>query len=123
MQTVCELHWFRNHAQDAGLTEENIDDLVDYIAQNPMCGVEIAGTGGCRKLRFALSNKGKRGGARVVTFYTGEDLPVFILTVFAKGERDNLTKAERNDLAVLTKEIVSEYKNKVVPIRKRRVRK
>ena len=50
------------------------------------------------------------GGYRVITFYSGADLPVFLLTVFAKGERSDLTKAERNALAQLTKALVDGYR-------------
>lgn len=38
----------------------------------------------------------------MITYYAGDDVPVFLLTVFGKGEKDNLTKAERNALAALT---------------------
>lgn len=40
--------------------------LVDYVAHNPVAGDLIPGTGGVRKLRWALKGRGKRGGARVV---------------------------------------------------------
>lgn len=51
-----------------------------------------------------------------MTFFTGNDLPVFLLTVFGKGEKANLTMAERNALEGLTKTIVNEYKKKVVRV-------
>ncbi len=63
-----------------------------------MAGDLIQGTGGARKVRFAGRGKGKSGGYRVITFYAGERLPVFLLALYAKGERANLTKAERNEL-------------------------
>lgn len=85
-----------------------------------MAGVEIAGTGGCRKFRLAGRGKGKRGGYRVVTFYSGIDIPVILITVFAKGEKDNLTKRERNGLAHLTKELVESYQRRVVKVGGRR---
>ena len=46
----------------------------------------------------------------MITFYSGAHLPVFLLTVFAKGERSHLTKAERNALAQLTKALVDGYR-------------
>ena len=51
-----------------------------------------------------------------MTFFTGPDLPVFLVTVFGKGERANLSKAERNGLAELTKVLVAEYRRKVVKV-------
>ena len=112
MQTVCETHAFRRAADEAGMTEDEIADLNDFLAEHPDAGDEIAGTGGCRKVRVACRGKGKSGGYRTITFYSGTRLPVFLLTVFSKGERSNLTKGERNDLRVLTKALVAEYKTR-----------
>lgn len=47
-------------------------DIVCYLAADPMAGDEIAGTGGCRKVRFAGRGNGKSGGYRTITFYTGK---------------------------------------------------
>jgi hypothetical protein len=63
----------------------------------------MPGCGGARKLRVRKPGTGKSGGYRVITYYAGNDVPVFLLTVFGKGEKDNLTKAECNALAGLTK--------------------
>lgn len=109
MQTVAPTHAFLRAAIHAGMAEGEIDDLVDFLAANPSAGVEIAGTGGCRKVRFAGRGKGKSGGYRIVTFYSGARLPVFLITVFSKGERSNLSKAECNSLRTTTKAIVAEY--------------
>jgi hypothetical protein len=51
-----------------------------------------------------------------VTFYTGENLPVFLITVFGKGEKSNLTPKERAAIRTLTKAIVTEYKRKVASL-------
>jgi hypothetical protein len=50
------------------MTENEIASVVDYLADNPMAGDEMPGTGGCRKFRFAAPGRGKRGGYRIVTF-------------------------------------------------------
>jgi hypothetical protein len=62
----------------------------------------LQGTGGCRKFRFAKEGGGKSGGYRVVTWFGGGDVPVFLLTVFAKGRQATLTPDERNGLARIT---------------------
>jgi hypothetical protein len=72
--------------------------IVTSIARNPDAGELIPGTGGARKIRFAGRGKGKSGGYRVVTFYAGSDVPVFLLDVYGKGNRANLSKTERNEL-------------------------
>jgi hypothetical protein len=85
-------------AKDAGLTDAEREKIVATVSRNPTAGDEIPGTGGARKIRFAGGGKGKSGGYRVVSFFTGADVPVFLLGVFAKGDRVNMTQAERNDL-------------------------
>jgi hypothetical protein len=116
MHTVCELHSFRRAAAEAGMTEDEIRRLIDYLAQNPTAGDEMSGTGGCRKVRVAGRGKGKSGGYRTITFYTGVEVPVFLITVFSKGERANLTQGERNSLARITADLVVEYRRRVVKV-------
>ena len=116
MHTVCELHSFRRAADAAGMTEDEVRKLIDYLGQNPTAGDELSGTGGCRKLRVAGRGKGKSGGYRTITFYTGTEVPVFLITVFSKGERANLTKGERNELAKITANLVAEYRRRVVKV-------
>jgi hypothetical protein len=66
-----------------------------------------------RKLRFAGRGKGKSGGYRVVTFFSGIDIPVFLLNVFAKGEKVDLTPAERRELASVLKSLADAYRSGV----------
>jgi hypothetical protein len=77
MHAVAELHAFRRAAASAGMSDGEIDALVEFIAMNPTAGDEMPGTGGCRKLRVAASGHGKRGGYRTITFFSGEDFPYF----------------------------------------------
>lgn len=83
--------------------------LVDFLAYNPTSGDLIPGTGGVRKLRWALERRGKRGGARVIYFFHSAALPLFALTAFAKAVRADLSQAERNDFRRLTKRLVESY--------------
>jgi hypothetical protein len=116
MHTVALTRAFERAAADAGMSEHEIQVLVDFLAENPTAGDPMAGTGGCRKVRVAGRGKGKRGGYRTITFYTGENLPVFLITVFGKGEKSNLSKSERNRLRDITKAIVDEYRSKVATL-------
>jgi hypothetical protein len=120
MHTVVETHSFSRAASVAGMSEAEVDGLIIYLAANPTAGEEMAGTGGCRKLRLAGRGKGKSGGYRVVTFYSGIHIPVFLLTVFSKGEKANLSKSERGALAELTKQLAASYRGKVVAVGGRR---
>jgi hypothetical protein len=76
-------------------------DVVAHLAANPKAGVLIQGTGGVRKLRWARGGRGKSGGVRVIYYFHSEALPLYLLTMFGKNERSDLSKAERNELADL----------------------
>ncbi|MCV0352772.1 MAG: type II toxin-antitoxin system RelE/ParE family toxin [Nitratireductor sp.] len=118
MQTVAELMSFRRAAEEAGMSDDDIQDLIAYLANNPDAGDEISGTGGCRKVRFRIrgNNKGKSGGVRTITLFSGDDLPVFLLTVFGKSQKVSLSKAERNGLKKISDQIVDEYGRRVLPL-------
>ena len=75
--------------------------MVEYLAAHPTAGDLIEGTGGVRKLRWARDGRGKSGGVRVIYYFHSESMPLYLLTMFAKNERANLSKAERNELAGL----------------------
>lgn len=84
--------------------------LVDYLASNPTAGDLIKGTGGVRKLRWALRGGGKRGGARVIYFHHNATVPLFLLTAYAKNVRADLSEADRNDFRRLTRLLVENYR-------------
>jgi len=112
MQSIIEMPAFMKCAKKLGLSVEEIHDIVDIIAKEPSKGDEIAGTGGVRKVRIAGRGKGKSGGYRVITFFTGADIPVFLLYMYGKDEKDNLTGAEKNAYKTVTKSIVETYRSK-----------
>ncbi len=72
--------------------------LVAYLAEHPEAGVIIEETGGIRKLRWAREGKGKSGGARVIYYYHSGRIPLYLLTVYGKGEKADLTQGEKRDL-------------------------
>ncbi len=82
---------------------------IDMIGRDPERGVVVEGGGGIRKVRFAVGGRGKSGGVRIVYYYHNDECPVFPLTVFAKNERDNLSRAELNALARVAKGIARTY--------------
>jgi hypothetical protein len=112
MHTVVETPSYLSDAKAAGLTEGEREAVVEIIANHPEVGDEIGGTGGARKVRVAGRGKGKSGGYRVITFYSGKDVPVFLLAVYSKGEKANLSKAERNELKGILADIVREYRKR-----------
>ena len=82
---------------------------MTWIAANPASGDVIEGTGGARKVRFAGRSKGKSGGYRVITFFSGTDIPVFLLNIFAKNEKTDLAAKERRVLKSVLADIVQTY--------------
>src|SRR5579863_5948608 len=91
------------------LTEVERAALVDYLAHNPAAGDLIPASGGVRKLRWGLEGRGKRGGARVIYFHHGADIPLFALTAYAKNERADLSRKDLNDFRRLTKLLAETY--------------
>jgi hypothetical protein len=71
-----------------------VHDIIDTIATDPSCGDEIKGTGGFRKVRIPGRGKGKSGGYRMVTFFSGPNIPVFLIDIYSKAAKANLTAAE-----------------------------
>ena len=111
MHTVVETQPFARRADDL-LTEDERTEIARTISDNPKAGAVMRGTGGVRKLRIALQGRGKRGGARVIYYYYNETVPVFLLAMFAKNEKDNLTKAERNTLKGLAGTLIDAYQDR-----------
>lgn len=72
----------------------------------------MEGTGGIRKFRWKREGTGKSGGARVIYYYYNENYPLFVITVFIKGKKSNLTKEERNDLSKLVGLLIETYGGK-----------
>jgi hypothetical protein len=92
----------------AFMTDAERQRLDMMLAANPEIGVVMEGTGGVRKVRLAVGGKGKSGGARVIYYYRSNVGRVYLMTAFQKGEKDNLTKEQRNTLKQLTKRLDSE---------------
>ena len=90
-------------------SEEEQAEIVTLVARDPSCGDVIPGTGGLRKMRVPVMGRGKRGGARVIYFLYNDGMPVFLLTVFAKNERSDLSAVERGQLAKLAENLVKIY--------------
>ncbi len=110
LHTVVETPEFRRAARASGLTPEEVERIVNHLARRPDAGDVIPGTGGARKVRFRGRGHGKSGGYRVVTAWADTRTPVFLLGVFAKGDRIDLTAAERNELRKTIDLIIDTYR-------------
>ena len=109
LQTVVETPAYLSAAKGL-LSDRERDEVVNQVAKNPEAGVALGG--GIRKMRIARSGRGKSSGARVVFLFCGENIPVFLLTVFAKNEKANLSTGERAALVAATKELIEDYRGR-----------
>jgi hypothetical protein len=92
--TVAETALFVRQAAEVWDNGER-EAFVEFIAHNPETGDVIPETGGVRKVRWARSGSGKRGGVRVIYFYYDAGRPLYLLMVYAKARRENLTPDEK----------------------------
>jgi mRNA-degrading endonuclease RelE of RelBE toxin-antitoxin system len=88
--TVAETALFMRQASDIWSDEER-STFVDFIALNPEAGDVIPDSGGVRKVRWRRQGSGKRGGVRVIYFHGGGDNPLYLLMIYAKARRDDLS--------------------------------
>ena len=88
MRTVAETPIFQRYSAEVW-TEAEREEFINFIAGKPEAGDLIRGSGGCRKVRWATTGKGKSGGARVI-YFNAEDLTIWLLIVYKKSKFDNL---------------------------------
>jgi hypothetical protein len=91
-------------------SEAEREDIVATVAEDPLCGDVMSGTGGFRKVRVPRQGMGKSGGTRVVYIWRNDKFPVFLIAVFSKNRKANLTKAERNTLKKRADYIFDSYR-------------
>ena len=108
--TVVETPEFLRRSAVIGLDEAERAELVNLLAADPEAGVSLGG--GLWKLRVARKGGGKSGGYRVLHFYRADDLPLFLLTLFAKNERANISAAEKKQLISICEEVAKNYRRR-----------
>ena len=97
-RTFIETNEFTRRWEQLGFTDEDLRKLENSILENPQIGKVIKGTGKLRKMRFSFPGRGKRGSVRVcyVDFFLHDS--VYMITVYAKNEKENLSQKEKNDI-------------------------
>lgn len=103
--TIFDKRW-----KELDLSDNDLRELQNYIMQNPQAGDIIKGTGGLKKLRWALPNTGKSGGIRALyidlIFYE----TTFLINCYGKSEKDNISDKEKSIYKAFIKEIEKELK-------------
>lgn len=108
MQTIVELPEFERRSASL-ISNTERQGIINYLAAHPQSGALIKGTGGIRKFRWSSGNKGKSGGVRVIYYFHSGSLPLFLLSLFGKSEKANLSKSECNELAKFTSQLIKKY--------------
>ena len=84
------------------LLQSDFDDFKRKLAEHPELGDVIQGTGGVRKIRLKSASGGKRGGFRVCYYFHDIELgEIFLIAIYAKNEKEDLTPNEKKDLKKL----------------------
>ena len=87
------------------LSDDEYRELQNTLVEDPARGDLIKGGGGIRKLRHAAQGRGKSGGVRVIYYWVKDDHQIFMLVVYPKTKKDNLTDKETAILREYVKEL------------------
>lgn len=97
-RTFIQTNEFSKNWEELGFNDEDLRKLELEIMKNPQIGPIVRGTGKLRKMRFSFPDRGKSGSVRVcyVDFVIQE--AIYLVTVYSKKQKDNLTQTERNNI-------------------------
>jgi len=93
-------------------TDEELGALHQHFGTFRELGNVISGSGGLRKARWSAQGKGKRGGARVIYYYGGDRMPIFMIAIYTKSEKSDMTKAELKVATKLVDTLRQQYRSK-----------
>lgn len=108
-RTFIQTKEFSQNWDELGFSDQDLRRLENEILENPEVGLIMSGTGGLRKMRFAFEGRGKSGSTRVcyVDFEVHET--IYLITIFAKCDQENLTRTEKNEI----KKLITFLENKL----------
>jgi hypothetical protein len=91
-------------------TEEELGALHQHLGTFRELGNVISGSGGLRKVRWSAQGKGKRSGARVIYYYGGDHMPLFMIAIYTKSEKSDMTRAELKMATKLINALRQQYR-------------
>ena len=89
------------------LSDDEYRQLQSYLIEHPDAGAIIRNSGGVRKIRWRSGGKGKSGGIRVIYFWAKADDQTFFLTLYGKGEQENLSAGDLKRVVKLLEELAN----------------
>lgn len=108
---IAETKPFQQDAKKL-IPEDELSQIIGHVAFHPEGGDLIQGTGGVRKLRWDRRGMGKSGGLRVIYFFHDLNMPLYLLSVYPKNQKENISDAEKSDMQHLTKAIVRAWRER-----------
>ena len=90
----------------AAMSDETYQGLQTFLLENPAAGDLLQHSGGLRKIRWAGSGRGKRGGSRIIYYWNLGD-KILMIYIYQKNERENLSQEQLR----IMRTIVETYKN------------
>src|SRR5258708_7528247 len=100
---IIETTMFTRRVQDL-LSDEDYRRLQLALTNRPNMGALIQHSGGLRKVRWSVSGKGKRGGLRIIYYWSPTQQQLLMLFIYAKSERDDLSPAQLKMLRTIVEE-------------------
>lgn len=97
---------------DRLLTRDEVEAMRQDLATLRQLGTVISGTGGLRKFRWGAKQKGKRSGIRIIYYYGGDHMPIFLLAVYGKNEKSDMTSAEKKAATKLVRALDKDYQGR-----------
>lgn len=108
IRTFIEVPLFTKRWKEIGLDDDDLQKLQVLLLKDPESGPVIEGTGGIRKVRYAIENRGKSGGIRVCNTDFAEYEVTYLITAFEKKDQENLSDDEKAVLKKLVKSLKEE---------------
>ena len=102
-RTFIEVPVFTKKWKELGLGDEPLRELQRILLQDTKAGDAIQGTGGLRKIRIPMENKGKSGGGRVLYIDVELKETIYFINVYAKNKQEDLTDDERKAFKAVIK--------------------
>jgi mRNA-degrading endonuclease RelE of RelBE toxin-antitoxin system len=86
-------------------SDDQFADLQSFLLDNPKVGDVVPATGGVRKLRWSRAGMGKRGGMRVIYYVQDGRGRIWLLTVYAKSARENISPVTLNAMREIAEHV------------------
>lgn len=102
-RTFIEVPIFTKKWKELGLTDEVLRDLQNILLNDPKSGDVIQRTGGLRKIRIPMENRGKSSGSRVIYVDIELKETIYFVNVYSKNEKDDLTEDEKKAFKAVVK--------------------